>query len=86
VLPRLQFFVLVLLMNTAASHAQRLEGSRLLQNDRAAILESGSPPGLGQLVREERLQTYPVHFSPFKRPVFLSYSSSCFRAATANLL
>jgi hypothetical protein len=41
-------------------------GSRLLQNHRAAILESGSPPGLGQLVRAERLQTYRVHFSPFR--------------------
>ena len=39
-----------------------VSGSRLLQNGRAAILESGSPPGLGQLVRAERLQTYRVHF------------------------
>jgi hypothetical protein len=39
-----------------------VSGSRLLQNHRAAILESGSPPGLGQLVRAERLQTYRVHF------------------------
>jgi hypothetical protein len=53
------------------------EGFRWLQNHRAASLESGSPPGLGQLVRAERLQTYPVQFSPFKRPAFLSYSSSC---------
>jgi hypothetical protein len=43
-----------------------VSGSRLLQNDRAAILKSGSPPGLGQLVRAERLQTYRVHFSPFE--------------------
>jgi hypothetical protein len=53
-----------------------VSGSRLLQNHRAVILESGSPPGLGQLVRLERLQTYRVHFSPFKRPAFLSFSSS----------
>jgi hypothetical protein len=59
-----------------------VSGSRLLQNGRAAILESGSPPGLGQLVRAERLQTYRVHFSPFKRPAFLSYSSSSSNPAT----
>ena len=37
-------------------------GSRLLPTYRAANLQSGSPPGLGRLVRAKRLQTLPGSF------------------------